>query len=394
MMTTAVDRPTALPWDVRSPEPGPATSWWPRSVGLATCALFLVLAAGCHRGPASPPANPSGARPRTDLAPVVVQLTNATERLLPRYLRVTGQLAGRQDALVAADTAGKVIEVLVERGSVVAAGGVLARVDDRTAQLQGREAGAAVALAEANLALARNEVERHAPLVKDQVIADADFRRLQASQAAREADLAGAMARQELAQKTLADAVIRAPFAGVVAERFVEAGEYVKTDSRIARVVAVSRLRLLLNVPETSAGRVREGQSVAFTTAAFPGETFTGELRFIGAAVRESARDLLVEAEVANPDGRLQPGLFAEARVRLGEAAAVVVPGGALRSDGGRRSVFQVEDGALAERLVEVGDAVDGWVEIRRGLAAGAAVVILPEGGGLADGQPATVTQP
>ncbi len=354
--------------------------------------LVLGMAAGCR--PASegtPRAGSTGAKPAP--APVRVQLVTAAERGRPEFLRVTGQLQGIQDAMVAADTGGKVLEAPVERGSLVERGGVLVKVDARTAALSLREAEAAMALAEARLALARSEIERNAPLVKTKAIAEADFRRLQAEQSVREADLASAGARRDLAAKTLDDCVIRAPFAGVVVERLVQAGEYVRMETVVARVVDVSRLRLVLNVPETAAGQVLEGQAVEFVTTSHPGVVFAGKVRFVGGAVRESARDLIVEAEVDNKDGRLKPGFFAEARVRVGERRGVMVPEGALRVEGTRRSVFVVEKDLLVERLVETGEALEGWVELRRGLRAGEEVVSDPKVG-VADGLPAKVAQP
>lgn len=372
---------------------GACVRWFVGGCGLVVSGVILGLAAGCRPNPERTDAHTGDPAARSNAVPLGVRLTNATERPIPRYLRVTGQLQGMQDALVAADTAGKVIEAPIERGSLVSGGGVLVKVDARTAALSLDEAAAAVSLAQARLALANNETDRNAPLVKTRAIAEADFRKLEADQAVREADLASALARRELARKSLADCVIRAPFAGLVVERLVQPGEYVRVDTPIARVVEVSRLRLVLNIPETAVGSIREGQAVEFSTAAFPGATFTGTIRFIGGAIRESARDLIVEAEVANADGRLKPGLFAEARVRLSDARAVTIPSESLRIDGSRRSVFLLENGTLVERLVEIGESLDGWVEIRRGVQAGEAVVFAPERA-VADGLPAKASQP
>lgn len=371
----------------------PWRRWFAGGGGPLALAVLLIQTGGCQPRAASPAAKTTDSAGSPKLAPAQVRTTNATERLMPRYLRVTGQLQGMQDAQVAADTAGKVTEAPVERGSLVKAGDVLVKVDGRMAEISLREAEASVALAQAKLILATNEAERNAPLVKTKAIADADFRKLEADQAAREAELAAAAARRDLVRKTLGDSVIRAPFDGLVVERYVQPGEYVRADTRIARVVEVARLRLVLNVPETAVGSVREGQPVEFTTAAFAEEPFTGIIRFIGGAVRESARDLIVEAEVQNADGRLKPGLFADARVRLGETRAVALPPEALRIEGTRRSVFLVENGVVAERLVEVGEAHDGWIEVRLGLKAGEAVVLSP-GREVADGVPAKVMQP
>ena len=372
---------------------GKGSCWrWFASGGLAAVLAFVMLS-GCRPKSESRVAKPVDAAGDSNLAPIRVRTTNATQRSMPRYLRVTGQLQGMQDALVAADTMGKVVEALVERGSLVKQGDILVKVDGRSAELSLNEAEASVALAQAKLALAENEVERNAPLMTTNAIAEADFRKLEADEAARKADLAAAVARRDLARKTLTDSVIRAPFSGQVVERYVQPGEYVKADTRIARVVDVALLRLLLNVPETAVGSVREGQSVEFGTAAYPGESFIGIIKFIGGAVRESTRDLIVEAVVTNADGRLKPGFFAEARIRLIETSVVTIPEETLRVDGSRRSVFLVKNGVLVERLVEVGETLDDWVEVRRGVKADEVVVIAP-GHEVADGLPARVIQP
>lgn len=387
------DQQTTILRSCRRHNPGECRRWFAGCCGLVAAVLFGMLAVGCRRKAESPAANTVNAAGRPGHAPIRVHTTNAIERSMPRYLRVTGQLQGMQDAQVAADAMGKVVEAPVERGSLVKAGDVLVKVDGRAAELSLKEADASVGLAQAKLALAKNDVERNAPLVKTKAIAEADFRKFEADQAAREADLAGAVARRDLTRKTLTDSVIRAPFAGRVVERYVQPGEYVKADTRIARVVEVARLRLVLNVPETAVGIVREGQPVEFATAAYPGEDFIGVIKFIGGAVRESARDLIVEAEVQNADDRLKPGLFAEARVRLGETRVVTIPREALRVVGSHRSVFQVENRVLVERLVELGETLNGWIEVRRGVKAGDAVVLSP-GRDVTDGQSAEEVQP
>lgn len=302
-----------------------------------------------------------------------------TEREVPRFLRVTGQLIGRNDAVIAADAIGKVVEAPVERGSAVKAGDVLVKLDDRQAKLGLAEAEAALEMAKARLQLAKNEQVRNEPLAQKRAIAEADFQKLRTDTTAREADLAASVARRDMAQKTLTDAVIRAPFAGVVAERMVEPGEYVKSDSQVARVVDLATLRLVLTVPETEVGMLAAGKTVEFTTAAFSARTFTGTLKFLGAAVREASRDLVVEAEVENADGALRPGLFCNARIHLSGEKAAVAPVDALRVEGSRRKLFVIEkDNTLSERLVEVGETIEGFVEIRRGAAAGETVLLQP----------------
>ncbi len=297
---------------------------------------------------------------------------------MPRYLRVTGQLKGSQEAMVAADAAGKVIAAPVERGSVVKAGDVLIKLDDRSSALALKEAEASVSTAQLKLDLSSDELKRNAPLAASKAISDTDFQRLKNDQLSSDANLAAAIARRDSVKKSLNDASIRAPFSGTVAERLTNLGEYVRVDSQVVHLVAIEKLHLWLNVPETSVGAIKPGQGVTFSVPAFPRESFTGIVKFIGSNVRETARDLIIEAEVPNGDGRLKPGMFAEGRLALGEKTVVTVPANALRSEGSTRKVFVVHDERIEERLVEVGETQGDAVEIRRGVLKGDAVVIQP----------------
>lgn len=348
-----------------------------KRISLLTLLAIVFSVASCQKTVPDPNTGPPQVEPSHE---IITGLTaKVTERSFPRFLRVTGQLTGQHDAVVAADSTGRVVTAPVERGSVVQAGDVLATLDDRQARLSLAEAEASAALAKSRLALAKTEQERNKPLAEKRAVADADYQKLVTEVAAREAELAAAMARQDLAQKTLDDCTIRAVTGGVVAERMVEPGEYVRQDTAVARVVDQTTLRLVLNVPETEVGGLQTGQTVEFTTAAYPGQTFRGELKFLGAAMREASRDLVVEAAVDNADGRLRPGFFCDARVQMREEKALAVPEAAIRAEGTRRRLFVVlAEQALSERLVEIGDTRDGFTEIRRGLTKDESVLLSP----------------
>jgi len=347
-----------------------------KSVTPCIIALLLPLLAACDHEQQAPQA---AARPVRERVVVRGKTAQAAERTFPRFLRVTGQLAARSDSVVAADTAGKVIEVAVERGSVVAAGDVLARLDERQPRLLLAEATAAVSLAQSRLTLAKHEQARNQPLAEKKVIADSSYQLLLTEVVAREADVAASTARQGQAQKMLDDCVIRTPFAGVVAEKAVDPGEFVGPGVPVARVVESSVLRLVLNVPETEVESLAVGQKVEFTTAAYAKRDFIGKLQHIGAAMREISRDLVVEAVVDNEDGTLIPGFFCDARILLREEKALAVPEKALRMDGNKRKVFVVgTDRTLIEKLVDTGETRDGFVEIRLGIQPGEAVLLEP----------------
>ena len=355
-------------------------------ISQLTLALAGLTLAAC--GNKTKPAAPSESPAPKPAAMVTISgnTARAEDRLFPKFLRVTGQLAGEHDAIIAANATGQVVGAPVERGTMVKAGDVLARLDDRQPALSLAEALASVNMAKSRLALAVNEQQRNAPLAEKKAVADADYQKLLTEVAAREAELAAAEARHKLAQKSLDDCIIRAVFGGVVAERMVEPGEYVRNDSPVARVVALATLRLVLNVPETEVGGVQPGQTVEFTTAAYPGRVFTGKLANFGAAMREASRDLVIEATVDNNEGILRPGFFCDASIRLGEEKAIALPAAAVRASATLREVFVIgKDHSLSQRLVEVGATRDGFTEIRRGVVAGDAVLAQP-GPDAADG--------
>lgn len=353
----------------------------PSVIHAAIVAMFSITA--CHK---PPPASESvSALPPAK--PIEVKAAKAELRLMPRFLRVTGQLQAEWDAMVASDAAGKVESTPVERGAVVKAGDVLVKLDERVAQMTLREAEASVVLAKAQSELSGSELQRNQPLAESKAIAQADFNRLRTDTAAKEAQLAAAQARRDMAEKALKDAVIPTPFAGTVAERLVSPGEYVRPGQAVARVVDTATLRLVVNVPEAAVGKVKPGQLVEFSVSAYPKVSFQGKINFIGAAVREASRDLLVEAAVDNQDGRLKPGLFAEARLITGDEKAVAVPAAALRIEGTRRKLFIIRKDQLEERLVEIGETREDWIEIRQGLVDGESVVLNPNESA-ADGAP------
>jgi membrane fusion protein (multidrug efflux system) len=127
---------------------------------------------------------------------------------------------------------------------------------------------------------------------------------------------------------------------------------------------------------------------VTFRVAAYPAAEFVGTVRFASAAVRPATRDLLVEAEVTNPDERLRPGMFATAELAVGSVTLPSIRRSAVRTDAelGTDRLFVVVNGGVEERLVELGPSVGGLVAVRSGLRPGERVVSSPPPS-LADGQ-------
>lgn len=344
--------------------------------------LFALLA-GCT--------SVSEARPQAMEVPLAVTLTAATETQVPTTLALTGTLAASQESDVAADVTGKVLSVGVERGDLVAAGTPLARIDVRAASMQASEARAQLESARAQDAQNRLECGRSETLWARRAISDGERDRDRARCAASAWSVRAAEARASLASKAIGDGVVRAPFAGMIADRPVAAGEYVRPDTRVVTLLQTDTLRLELTVPEADALSIALGQTVRFQVSAVPGATFEGTIRYIGPAVRRGSRDMMVEATVDNAEGRLRPGMFAVSEVSLGRVARVVVPRAALRTEDGTSHVFVAQGNRLDERIVRTGPDAGAAVVVLEGLRAGDRIVasVGPE---VVDGRTFTAT--
>jgi len=335
---------------------------------ITTVALFAFVAA-CKGAEARPQ--------RTEPA-LQVSLATARRMQVSRTLSLTGTLAATQESDVAADVVGKVHSTHVERGDVVAKGAPIARVDVRAASLQASDARAQLEAARAQDAQNRLECGRSDVLWAKRVISDGERDRDRSRCEASAWSVRAAEARVALAQKSIGDGVIRAPFAGMIAERPVAAGEYVRADTRVATLLATDSLRLELTVPEADALAVAIGQSVRFQVSAIPDRSFEGTIRYLGPAVRRGTRDLLVEAVVPNADGRLRPGMFAVGAVDLGLEERVAIPRDSVRAEAGIAHVFVERNGRLDERVVRLGPEAGTNVVVLEGLSAGERVVAAP----------------
>jgi membrane fusion protein (multidrug efflux system) len=314
---------------------------------------------------------------------VKVETATAAGRTVPRTLKLRGTLEANRNADVAADTAGKVSATFVERGAFVKKGAVLARLDVANAAFAATQAKADKESAEADAVLAADELARTERLVASGSIGDAELVRARARKTAAAQRVQAAGAHAALSAKTVGDGVVRAPFEGLIADRWIDEGEYVAPSMKVVTLLDVSTLRLKLFVPESAALAVREGQDVSFTVSSAPGKTFTGRVRYVGPQLHATSRELVVEAVVENADRTLKPGGFATAHLAMGERQAMVIPASALRKVGASTRVFVVRDGKLEDRICEVDDSIgaapgDAEAHVLQGLKDGERIVVKP----------------
>jgi membrane fusion protein, multidrug efflux system len=340
----------------------------------------------------------AGAAPATR----TVVVTNVTARGLDRPLAVPGDLVAYQDVELRSKIPGFVEAVNVDLGSRVRRGELLVRLVAPEIASQRAEANARIQSArsqrleaEARLASAEATFQRlKAAAATPGVVAGND---VDVAQRTVEADRARVeqWKENEDAARSAAKAVgelesylrVTAPFDGVITDRAVHPGSLAgPSGPPLLRLQQVARLRLVVNVPETAVGSAMQGEAVNFTVPAYPGEMFNGKVARVGHALDPRTRTMPVELDVANPTGRLAPGMFAQVSWAMRRAReSLFVPATAIATTTERTFVVRVRNntaewvdvkrGVTADQLVEVfgalspGDvvALRGTDEIRHG---------------------------
>ena len=175
------------------------------------------------------------------------------------------------------------------------------------------------------------------------------------------------------ARKSLADTLIYAPISGYIAERVADPGEFISPNtpnSKVATIMRTGTLRLKIDVPEQSLGKVSIGQGISLQVSAYPDRNFAGRVVRMLPNVNATARTLTVEAEVDNVDNLLKPGQFATVRITQSQPEnAVMVPVSAIKTEGDMNKVYVVEAGAARERIVQTGLLENDMIQVKTGVA-------------------------
>lgn len=351
-----------------------------RRPALAAGALAIALAAGLAlRSHSAPAPAPPAAEAALELT--VAEVAAARSEPVAATLAVSGLLQPLSESVLTAEVEGRVDAVLVRPGEAVKAGQALARMDSRDLAARRAEAGANLAAARAQFELAEKTQRRNEELQARHFISANSLDTSRSGlDAAREA-LRARDAQLALAQQALERSTIRAPQAGIVAERAVQPGQHVGLNMRLFSIVDLAELEFAAAVPVAEIGAVRGGQRVS-VVAEGSDKAADGRVERIAPTADAATRMIPIYIRVANPDGRLKGGMAVRGQVKLAEAsAAVTLPREALRRQGdggGGTAVLVVRDGRTELRAVTTGinDAARGRIEITSGIAAGETAIL------------------
>jgi RND family efflux transporter MFP subunit len=326
-----------------------------------------------------------------------------------REVDLSGTLLSPDQAKISSEVAGIIREVRIQLGTEVKAGDVLVRLEPRELQYALERAESALRQVEAQLGIDRSQDKQPPPdeqvasvrqAMANRDDARAAFERAQQLngrglltradrdtaetrlkvteanyQAALDtvhslkASLQDRRASHELAQKKLADAVIKAPVAGSISERLVQPGEFIRENTPVATIVQMSPLKLKTAIQEKHASLIRPGQAVAFEVEAFPNKKFKGTIAYVSPAVDQATRTFAVEALVDNADRQLKPGFFAKGVVltRVDESV-LAVPEDAISTLAGVSTVYVIDAGKVRSQQITLGARQNKLVEVSGGL--------------------------
>ncbi len=345
------------------------------------------------------------------------------KKKLNEIISLTGSLEADEKSDVSSNVSGILSSINCERGDVIEKGFIIARLDSKDAEnaldlgeaqlesLRVRlgiknskdefiiEKQPEVAAAKSSLDLAESDFKRYSELLNSKTISQSEFDKkdteyktaknrydqtLYQTAQLYQSYLAE-NARIKILKKAVQDTIIKAPFSGIVAEKYVSSGERVSpggpgNGGKIINLVKVNPLRLLITVSQQYVAYIKEGQTVNFKVEGFSGREFSGKVRYIGPSLESSSRSLIVEAVVENKDRILRPGLFATAQLILEkENEGLFVPVSALKKEIDIVKIFKVEKGYIKESVVETGAYEKDLVRIISGINENDIVVLNPD---------------
>jgi len=303
--------------------------------------------------------------------PEAITTIIAKQETWPSTLSVVGTVAAVHGVTVSADLPGTVDQIKFESGKFVQAGDVLVELDTRQERAQ-------LASMEAQRELAKVNYARMQKLVSEGVISRVDYDKAVADQKQTEAN--SAEIRAAIDRKT-----IRAPFSGVLGIRQVNLGQYLAAGNPIVSLQSLNPIYVNFSVPQQVMGHVQVGHNVRITADDLAGMAFSGRVTALDSVVDQATRNIQVQATLANPQGKLHPGMFAQVEVGVGASRSVFpLPASAISYAPFGDSVYIVSDlkgpngqayRGVRQQFVKVEGARGDQVGVVSGLQPGEEVV-------------------
>ena len=293
----------------------------------------------------------------------VITLTLKPERLEDK-ISLPAEIEPFEDLWVKAEVGGQVVSIPVKEGQSVKKGQLLVKLDDRDYRSR-------LARIEANYRLARQDYERMAVLVKENIAAESKLEEI-------EARLEDLRAQRSEAQLALDRTAITAPISGRLNEIKAKQGDLLDVNQQVAKILQSQKVKVTVGVPESDVSAVFDLNEAEVIIEALGNRRVQGKKVFLSRQPRTMSRLYDLELMVPNPDGRILPGMFA--RVELVKRVfdnALAVPLYAVITQGDERFVYVEKDGQAEKRSIKLGVLVGWQVHVEAGLNPGERVIVV-----------------
>lgn len=328
--------------------------------------LFFLLLAGCGEKQAEKKVAPATLITVTQVQVVALEVSEQT----------LGNLEAVNDPKIAAEIAGKLIDVAVRAGESVKRGQVLARIDSTDSAYQAAVDQGEMTRLSVLFDQQERLVARQTELVRKSFISKNALDEVSAQRDALKNQLASAQARVKFSQNNTRKSELISPLDGLVEEQFLAVGDYVKIGDPIFRLVSNTKLRAHLPFPESAASRLKIGMPVRLNSPLLPKTPIEGVVEDIRPTVGDGSRSIDVIARLSNP-GVLKAGGSVDALVVTGQKErAVVVPEQSVVLRPAGKVVYLIVDGKTRQQVVQVGSKQRGVVEITDGLTGGETIAL------------------
>ena len=272
---------------------------------------------------------------------------------LQQGLAIAGQVKAVNSAFVKARVAGELRELLVREGDFVKAGQVLGRIDPTEYLARVRQAEQQAQAAKAQVDIAKRSFENNRALVDQGFISKTGLDASSSSLAGAQASYLAAQAGADLAQKSLDDAVVRAPIAGQISQRLVQSGERVAVEARIVEIIDLSRLELEISLAASDSVHVQVGQKAQLTVEG-SSQPISATVARMNPSATAGSRSVLAYLSL-DKSAQLRQGFYAQGLLATGSQRVIAVALSAVRTDKPQPYVQVLEDGKIQHQTVELG---------------------------------------
>jgi RND family efflux transporter MFP subunit len=323
---------------------------------------------------------------------VPVKVYIAKPSSISSYIKVTGTLESKDDAVLISKVNETVEEIIVKPGQKVRKGDLLIRLNDNIHKQNYNAATAALNSAKAQFELTEKEFERQNKLYEENAISSQQYDQIETTYKNSKLMLEQAEAQAKLAEEQLQFCYIKSPVDGIVASVYVERNQMVGAGQQLARVIGPDKMKSKVFVTGSDIYRVKLGQPVLISVPVLDDEVYQGKVTSIDYALDKLSKNIEVEVELNNGSGKIKSGMFAEINIEVEKKEnAITVPQSALlpqtivqtnletglQNTVKKYFVFIVENGLAKLKEVTKGIEESGRAEITEGLSVGDTIIVV-----------------